>query len=324
MLASWFRMRCPACVVGAIAASAPILQFTGLTPPQAWNQVVTRTWAGANPNAPQAIWNSWAGMTALANSAAGRATIQNLLRVCSPLNSPGDVTNDVFNWVSNAISYMTMADYPYPANFLGPMPGYPVNVSAAYLPNAAAPIQELLAGLQAGLLTTFYNYTGQAGACYNLSNLMPPGLQVNGWGYQSCTEMVMPIGQYGWPTDMFWVAPWSLPEAITGCQQQYNGTTPRPFNVMYQYGVNDLRGASNIFFSNGNLDPWSSGGVTANVTGQPSIIAYVIEGGAHHLDLRASNPADPASVVTARAMEVAAIRSWCNDYYTTASIGARV
>ncbi|RYY34690.1 hypothetical protein EON62_03060 [archaeon] len=169
----------------------------------------------------------------------------------------------------------------------------------------------------------FYNYTGQAGQCFNMSSLMPPALAGNGWNVQSCMEMVMPIGQYGMPNDLFWNAPWNLAATIESCQQQF-ATTPRPNMVQLQYGVQDLSAASNIVFSNGGLDPWSGGGVTSNITGNPSIIAVLIPEGAHHLDLRASNPNDPQSVITARLIEANAITTWLNDYYVAKGLPNRV
>ena len=56
----------------------------------------------------------------------------------------------------------------------------------------------------------------------------------------------------------------------------------------------DFEGYSNIFFSNGVLDPWSAGGVKKNVT--TDIFAFVMQS-AHHLDMRTPNPLDPPSVV---------------------------
>lgn len=48
--------------------------------------------------------------------------------------------------------------------------------------------------------------------------------------------------------------------------------------------------------------------------GNPSIITVVIKDGAHHLDLRASNPQDPQSVIDARNIERAAIRGWIAEW----------
>lgn len=92
------------------------------------------------------------------------------------------------------------ADYPYPASFLGPMPGNPVKVATSDISNPNAAPASLLAQIRP-IADVFYNYSGQAGACYNLTSLMPPGLQGDGWNVQSCGEMAMPIGQYGeWGT----------------------------------------------------------------------------------------------------------------------------
>jgi hypothetical protein len=67
-----------------------------------------------------------------------------------------------------------------------------------------------------------------------------------------------------------------------------------------------------MFLSNGLLDPWASGGVLYNLSS--STVAVIIPEGAHHLDLRDSNPADPASVRTARKVHRQFIRLWLRNH----------
>ena len=62
--------------------------------------------------------------------------------------------------------------------------------------------------------------------------------------------------------------------------------------------------------SNGLLDPWSSGGVLKNGPKGSEILAITIPEAAHHLDLRESNPSDPASVIQARKIHTQYIKKW--------------
>ena len=69
-----------------------------------------------------------------------------------------------------------------------------------------------------------------------------------------------------------------------------------------------------IRFSNGLLDPWSGGGVLKTIS--KTLVAVVIPNGAHHLDLRSHNAADPASVKAARELEMKHISMWIEQHGT--------
>lgn len=68
--------------------------------------------------------------------------------------------------------------------------------------------------------------------------------------------------------------------------------------------------------SNGDLDPWSGGGVTKSIT--DTLVAINIPGGAHHLDLRASTAFDPSAVLLSRLLEVKHMKKWIADFYKDA------
>eukprot|EP00943_MAST-04B_sp_MAST-4B-sp1_P004771 g4771.t1 len=79
------------------------------------------------------------------------------------------------------------------------------------------------------------------------------------------------------------------------------------WDTMY-YGGKDIASASNIVFSNGLLDPWSSAGVLHNVS--DTLLAVIIDLGGHHLDLFFPTENDPESVIKAREIEEQEIRKW--------------
>lgn len=57
-----------------------------------------------------------------------------------------------------------------------------------------------------------------------------------------------------------------------------------------------------------------TGGVLAPTKTNSKVKLVYIEQGAHHLDLRSSNPLDPQSVKIARALEVKEIATWLNEF----------
>jgi len=57
----------------------------------------------------------------------GRVTLGSTLKLCEPLTSPDNVTALKY-WLSDTWVNLAMVDYPYPASFLEPLPGWPIKV----------------------------------------------------------------------------------------------------------------------------------------------------------------------------------------------------
>ena len=81
------------------------------------------------------------------------------------------------------------------------------------------------------------------------------------------------------------------------------------------FGGRSIGAASNIVFSNGDLDPWHPGGVLEAPSESSSIIALLIPQAAHHLDLFWPNANDTAAVIHARLEEKRNIQTWIDEAY---------
>ena len=69
--------------------------------------------------------------------------------------------------------------------------------------------------------------------------------------------------------------------------QSVTGETNKDWPEIY-FNVEAMKQIGNIIFSNGHLDPWSSGGVLNQSDAGKRNPIFIIDQGAHHLDLRAS------------------------------------
>lgn len=322
MLAAWARIKYPSIFTGAISASAPIMAFNGMNPPYDNNtywQVVTADATAAAGSPPACANNVRAAFNALlaaGTSPAGLANLSTTFQMCTPLQSLTDAqTLALFHL--NAWDTMAMGSYPYPSNYLtggGPLlPPYPINASCQYLSDpslANGDVWTLLT--QFNLAGNIFNNATQNIPCYTLpTDIWEDGI----WDYQWCTELV-PEETYfttNGQTDMFYPRLFDLDFITNHCYDKY-GLYPRPYWIHTAYGSQGNLGVTNIVFSNGALDPWSSGGV--KVAPNPSIVIIDIPMAGHHLDLFFTNPLDPPSLTQARQTEISMIRQWINEWYS--------
>ncbi|XP_069325255.1 lysosomal Pro-X carboxypeptidase [Eulemur rufifrons] len=310
MLSAWFRMKYPHIVVGALAASAPIWQFEDLVPCGVFMKIVTTDFRKSGPYCSESIRRSWDAINRLSTTSRGIQWLTEALHLCSPLAS--EKIQHLKDWIAETWLNLAMIDYPYASNFLQPLPAWPIKVVCQYLRNPNVSDSLLLQNIFQAL-NVYYNYSGQA-KCLNISETTTSSLGSLGWSYQACTEMVMPFCTNG-IDDMFEPHLWNLKEFSDDCFNQW-GVRPRPSWITTLYGGKNISSHTNIVFSNGELDPWSGGGVTKDIT--DTLVAITIPEGAHHLDLRASNALDPRSVLLARTLEVKHMKKWIRDFYNSA------
>ncbi|XP_063726560.1 lysosomal Pro-X carboxypeptidase-like [Symsagittifera roscoffensis] len=311
MLASWMRIKYPFLVIGAWAASAPVAWFENLTDCNAYNSKVFRDFAAHGENCPVNILRSWDLLNQSAQTDEGRKKLQEYFDLCDPLTTPESVYSLAYE-LADAWGSVAMVNYPYPTEFLQPLPAWPVSVMCGYLQEGDLTDDEILQAV-ANASKVYYNYYDQY-PCFNISE-GDIGLDANIWGYQACTEMVMPMcSRKG--ESMFPDSQWSWEEEKKACEDQFQFPPGnfRPYWMVTQYGARQIESASNIIFSNGDLDPWQAGGVSDNL-GNPTIYTLSIANSAHHLDLRTSNPLDPDSVKEVRAAEFLIVKGWLKDYY---------
>lgn len=344
MLATWMRLKYPSLVDGAVAGSAPIWSFVGEDPPVdpgafAMGVTFDATVKGGSPNECAAnVRLAWREMLnrasspspatdaegvkdAIVGSEERIASLATPLRLCpsQPL-STRDHLDAVMDWLQDAFDYLAMGNFPYPSSYIlngdGMLPPYPFRVACSgniSNPDLAAAGGDALVSALAEAVGVFYNYTRDK-PCFNYTSGVNPSTEEDGdlWGYQYCTEMFMPMGRDG-VRDMFWPQPWNQTAAIAACERQW-GVRPRVTWADTTFGGRRLRAASNIVWSNGDLDPWARLGVTESLS--TSLRAVVIEGGAHHLDLFWSHPDDIESVRRAREIELDLVADWIAEKNT--------
>lgn len=308
MLAAWMRMKYPHIIHGALASSAPIWQFPNITDCNAFNKIVTKDFAKESRECSIAIRKSWDIINKYNATDDGKRFLTETFHLCSPLKTEKDLKT-LKSWLDGIYSGAAMVNYPYATDFLEKLPAWPIKEMCKHLPDSSVADAELLTGVNQ-VANVYFNFTGNM-SCFNTSVETTSDVGFDGWEFQACTEMVMPFCADG-VDDMFEPHEWDLEEISDDCFKKFK-VRPNAKLAETLFGGKNITASSNIIFSNGELDPWSGGGVLESLS--KSLVAIYIADSAHHLDLRSSHPSDPHSVVQARNLEKNFIREWISEYY---------
>lgn len=315
MLSAYMRFKYPGVIAGSIASSAPILLLDPEFPNTFFWKTVTKDFTDVSDQCRAKVINAFDVMARLIDEG-GFGAISQKFHLCKELKSKEDYRH-LLLWIRNAFGSMAMMDYPYPTDFMANLPTYPVKAAC----NCLLTEEDSVIGL-AKASGLFYNGTNGSLKCFDIfaeyTECADPtgcgtGSDGMAWDYQACSEIRLPQGTNA-KTDMFPVLPFNDTIRQKYCYDRW-GVTPRDTWGKVQLINTDLVGASNINFANGDLDPWNGGGILS--TTNPTIKPILIKGGAHHLDLRASNPLDPQSVIDARNVHKQQIHKWIAQWMLT-------
>ncbi|GJQ72873.1 hypothetical protein Trydic_g1521 [Trypoxylus dichotomus] len=300
MLAAWLRLKYPGSVQGALASSAPIFQFVGLTKCSKFYEILASVYSTErNKSCVKNIKQSWKEIRQMAATSDGKTWLSNIFRLCKPLSTNDDIKKFT-DWLIDVYSNLAMVNYPYPASFLAPLPAYPVMEFCNRMGNVTTgkPVLEYLANA----LSIYTNYTKQT-KCVNI-NSTASDIGEYAWYYQACTEMIMPMCTKNNP--MLETSEWNFEKYADSCFKKYGTRPTREDLAELEYGGKNAL-YTNVIFTNGLLDPWSGGGFLVSGT---TAYAILLPNSAHHQELRASNPSDPPSVVEVRQRIEDIISNW--------------
>lgn len=296
-LAALLRASHPETVVGSLAASSELgyYDLAGWAEHDvtefSFEEIVLRDYQLADSSCPTALQ---AVISAL-DKLPAQEVAQGLHLCSSAALKPRQSSMFVY-----ALEGLPQMDYPYQ---IGAMPASPVKrVCEIALSRSVANSGHALQAA-AAVTDMFFGYDGrhcvESPGVGGLGNTPGDGPGPDSWGYQSCTETLHSFSARGFRSYNF-----SFEGSVALCAQLFNHTVkPETDKLAVEFGGYGLAegtaGVRNLIWSHGTLDPWH--GWFRNIKPpRAGVHHFLMEGAAHHLDLRAPNKADPPAVTMAR------------------------
>ena len=173
-LAMWLRLKQPNLWAGAIASSVTPLKHK-LRDTNGFARIETEVYSNVSKLCPGLVRQGWKELYEYSSTTSGRIHVANELSLCKPFHIYGDDDDDnnsakvLHGWISNALETMAQYGYPYPTSFYNPVPAYPFKVTCENMQQAKTGLGALKAAA-----SVYYNYTGQAGLCFDLDLMIIP------------------------------------------------------------------------------------------------------------------------------------------------------
>lgn len=312
-LAALLRATHPGVVDGALAASSELGYYDVAGWPQhgvtefTFEDIVVQDYAEAHPQCLEAIE---AAVQLI--DATPEAEVARIFKVCEAM-ALRPTKSDLFVY---ALEGLPQEDYPYA---IEPMPARPLAVACTRLVGALAGKAGTALLAAAAAITEMALGAGD-GSCIPTQGEGGPGNTPGdgpgpgAWGWQSCTETLHGFSARGLRTYTF-----NYTASAEQCASLYGaGVSPNLTALARQFGgyalANGSSGTTRIIWSQGTLDPWH--GWFRNITAAPrqsEMHHIIIEGAAHHLDLKAPRLEDPPAVTAARRLEAEIIWQWIQN-----------
>jgi len=299
-LAAWFRLKYPHQTIAAVASSAPVqaeLDFF-----QYLDVVDASLAAITGELCDQRIQQATTIVQSMLRTPQGTAKLQTLFSICEPLKGSKDVATFVSNIMGNFMGTVQYDNEGSPITIetvcdimenttMDPLTAY-VAVSDLFL---SSQNMTCLDCSYANMMSQLTNVTATEDAANRQ------------WTYQTCAEF-----GYFQTTDSV-----NQPFGNLVPLSYYTDQCKEAFGFKYPPGINEtnnyyggrkIKGATNIIFVNGSLDPWHALSITSSIDN--TLQAIYIEGTAHCHDMDPATPKDPPGLAIAQAQINQQIGVW--------------
>eukprot|EP00929_Paragymnodinium_shiwhaense_P003639 TRINITY_DN104227_c0_g1_i1.p1 TRINITY_DN104227_c0_g1~~TRINITY_DN104227_c0_g1_i1.p1 ORF type:complete len:523 (-),score=69.49 TRINITY_DN104227_c0_g1_i1:146-1714(-) len=344
-LSAMMRLRYPAVVDMAYAASAPMKFYTQQVEQLEYYDRVTRSAERSLAGCPAAVKKAFLAVDAFFANASVEE-ISERFSVCKPLpetaKTAAVLADDLLFLAEQTFANLNMANYP-PNNSTALHRTCQSFLAAEQHGTSALvdAVVDLLLGSASGLNSVrragkalvedvnAFTASQIASTCFDLASQLPAGAHATArcgdwsgcgaghdgmmWDYQTCTFEVEKIG-FGGKAQMFPEHSWTSDWLRDHCARRF-GVTPQPKTLTDLWGfdaANLAAEASRIVFTNGLNDGWSVGGFFKDLAPEKGVVSINMPNGAHHSDLSHSfgSSFDTPDVIAAHKQILGLVGEW--------------